>query len=95
VPLLSGSWDRLDRILGSLGSRIEERGRGGVVANSAKIQVKLSEVLKELNLRGVIRAFPAYKPRAPPEREDLDSRILRYSGLKHTSAYERTLYEWC
>lgn len=90
----SGSWERLHRIFGSLGSRIEERGRGFVVVSDpAKIQVKLSEVLKELNLRGVMRGFPAYNPKAALEREGSDHRIIRYSGLNHTSAYERTLYE--
>jgi hypothetical protein len=38
-------------------------------------------------------AFPAYNPKAASERESSGYRIIQYSGLNHTSAYERALYE--
>ena len=92
--LKSGSWKELQRAVKGLGSAVVERGRGFVVTSeTGKAQVKLSEVLQVLGLRGVMKSFPAFSEAGKFPGVEPSVQVKHYIERAHKSSYERTLYE--
>jgi hypothetical protein len=92
--LKSGSWKELQRAVKGLGSAVVERGRGFVVTSeTGKGQVKLSEVLQVLGLRGVMKSFPAFSEAGKFPGIEPSVLVKHYVDREHKSSYERTLYD--